>query len=83
MHEVAQSIATESRVVYVDNDRCKSGCVHACCLVPSSPSRPLRADARGAIALHEQSAADYARVFGTGHSETSTARSNLPTLTSW
>jgi S-adenosyl methyltransferase len=28
-HEVAQSIAPESRVVYTDNDRCKSGCVHA------------------------------------------------------
>jgi hypothetical protein len=29
VHEVAQSIAPESRVVYVDNDRFKSGCVHA------------------------------------------------------
>ena len=28
-HEVAQSIAPESRVVYVDNDRCNSGCTHA------------------------------------------------------
>jgi hypothetical protein len=25
-HEVAQRIAPESRIVYVDNDRCKSGC---------------------------------------------------------
>jgi S-adenosyl methyltransferase len=25
-HEVAQRVAPESRVVYVDNDRCKSGC---------------------------------------------------------
>jgi hypothetical protein len=29
-HEVAQRVAPECRVVYVDNDRCKSGCVHAC-----------------------------------------------------
>ncbi|HEY2508155.1 MAG TPA: SAM-dependent methyltransferase [Streptosporangiaceae bacterium] len=29
-HELAQAIAPESRVVYVDYDRCKSGCAHAC-----------------------------------------------------
>ncbi|ONH29213.1 SAM-dependent methyltransferase [Pseudofrankia asymbiotica] len=28
-HEVAQGIAPESRVVYVDNDRFKSGCTHS------------------------------------------------------
>jgi hypothetical protein len=28
-HEVAQSVAPESRIVYVDNDRSKSGCAHA------------------------------------------------------
>jgi hypothetical protein len=28
-HEVAQWVAPESRIVYVDNDRCKSGCAHA------------------------------------------------------
>jgi S-adenosyl methyltransferase len=28
-HEVAQRLAPDSRVVYVDNDRCKSGCAHA------------------------------------------------------
>jgi hypothetical protein len=27
-HEVAQGVAPESRIVYVDKDRCKSGCVH-------------------------------------------------------
>jgi hypothetical protein len=27
-HQVAQAAAPESRVVYVDNDRCKSGCAH-------------------------------------------------------
>jgi S-adenosyl methyltransferase len=27
-HQIAQAIAPESRVVYVDYDRCKSGCVH-------------------------------------------------------
>jgi hypothetical protein len=27
-HEVAQAIAPESRIVYVDNDRCKLGCAH-------------------------------------------------------
>jgi S-adenosyl methyltransferase len=29
-HEVAQRIAPTSRIVYVDNDHCKSGCAHAC-----------------------------------------------------
>lgn len=29
VHEVAQWAAPESRVLYVDNDRCKSSCVHA------------------------------------------------------
>jgi len=28
-HEVSQSVAPESNVVYVDNDRCKSGYAHA------------------------------------------------------
>ena len=28
-HEVAQAVAPDARVVYVDNDRCKSGCAHA------------------------------------------------------
>ena len=30
VHEVAQEIAPQARVVYVDNDRCKSGCAYAC-----------------------------------------------------
>ena len=29
-HEVAHSAAPSCRVVYVDYDRCKSGCAHAC-----------------------------------------------------
>jgi hypothetical protein len=29
VHEVAQGINPAARVVYVDNDRCKSGCSHA------------------------------------------------------
>jgi S-adenosyl methyltransferase len=29
VHEVAQSVAPDSRVVYVDNDHFKSGCGHA------------------------------------------------------
>jgi hypothetical protein len=28
VHEVAQSVTPEARVVHVDNDRCKSGCTH-------------------------------------------------------
>ena len=28
VHEVAQVAAPESRVVYLDNDHCKSGCAH-------------------------------------------------------
>ena len=28
-HQIAQEITPESRIVYVDNDRCKSGCAHA------------------------------------------------------
>ena len=27
-HEVAQRIAPDARIVYVDNDHCKSGCAH-------------------------------------------------------
>jgi hypothetical protein len=27
-HQIAQKVAPESRVVYVDYDRCKSGCAH-------------------------------------------------------
>jgi hypothetical protein len=43
-HEVAQSLAPPSRVVYVDNDRSKSGCAHD----PARLSRPsrVRASAR-------------------------------------
>jgi hypothetical protein len=29
-HQIAQTINRAARVVYVDNDRCKSGCAHAC-----------------------------------------------------
>jgi hypothetical protein len=28
LHEVVQQVAPQSRVVYVDNDHCKSGCAH-------------------------------------------------------
>jgi hypothetical protein len=52
-HEVAQAIAPESRVVYVDYDHSKSGCAHmnghraiVPLLRPIVPSRPLRADTR-------------------------------------
>ena len=41
MHVIAQAAAAGSRVVYVDNDRCKSGCAHA------TPRRQLR-EANGA-----------------------------------
>ena len=36
-HEVAQRVAPESRIVYVDNDRFKSGCAHANDLCPGCP----------------------------------------------
>jgi hypothetical protein len=29
VHEIAQEIAPDARIVYADNDRCKPGCVHA------------------------------------------------------
>jgi hypothetical protein len=29
VHEVAQDVVPSARVVYVDNDHCKSGCAHA------------------------------------------------------
>jgi hypothetical protein len=29
VHEIAQGIDPTARIVYVDNDRCKSGCTHA------------------------------------------------------
>jgi hypothetical protein len=37
-HEIAQAITPESRIVYVDNDRCKSGCAHGpvSCVTPRS-----------------------------------------------
>jgi hypothetical protein len=28
-HQIAQSVAPDARIVYVDNDRCKSGCAHS------------------------------------------------------
>ena len=28
-HQIAQEVAPESRIVYVDNDHFKSGCAHA------------------------------------------------------
>ena len=45
-HEVAQSAAPNCRVVYVDYDRCKSGCAHArlscsCCLKRTRESGPV------------------------------------------
>jgi hypothetical protein len=33
VHQVAQSAMPDSRVVYVDNDRCKSGCSHVTTVV--------------------------------------------------
>ena len=30
VQEVAQAVTPSARIVYVDNDRCKSGCAHAC-----------------------------------------------------
>jgi hypothetical protein len=38
-HEVAQAVAPDARVVYVDNDRCKSGYVHACWTVQGCEER--------------------------------------------
>jgi hypothetical protein len=35
-HEVAQRIAPDSRVVYVDNDHCKLGCAH---VIPGGAER--------------------------------------------
>lgn len=29
-HDIARHTEPDARVAYVDNDRCKSGCVHAC-----------------------------------------------------
>jgi hypothetical protein len=41
VHEVAQSVAPDSRVVYVDNGRCKPGCTHGAEALAISP-RSLR-----------------------------------------
>jgi hypothetical protein len=43
VHEAAQRIAPESRVVYVDNDRFKSGCTHVCEVGRAAWSGALRA----------------------------------------
>src|SRR6266705_3800604 len=34
-HEVAQRVAPDTHVVYVDNDRCKLGCVHGSGTLPT------------------------------------------------
>lgn len=39
LHEVAGQVAPDARVVYVDNDRCKSGCAH---IGMESPSPRVR-----------------------------------------
>ena len=41
VHEVAGEVAPGARVVYVDNDRCKSGCAHADAGATETASRPL------------------------------------------
>jgi hypothetical protein len=38
VHEVAQRIAAASRIVYVDYDRCESGCAHGVLLLCSGSS---------------------------------------------
>jgi hypothetical protein len=43
-YEIAQSAAPDARVVYVDNDRCKSGCTHAWWVLTT---RRERVSARG------------------------------------
>ena len=45
-HQVAQAIAPDARVVYVDNDHSKSGCAHSrlgcsCCLKRTRESGPV------------------------------------------
>ncbi len=40
VHQVAQDINLDALVVYVDNDRCKSTCVHAHVLSSSGRNRP-------------------------------------------
>jgi hypothetical protein len=43
VHQVAQQVTPDARVVYADNDRCKSGCAHAVWDVrPSERSRSRR-----------------------------------------
>jgi hypothetical protein len=61
-HEVAQSVAPESRIVYVDNDRFKSDCLHA--RLTCRTVRTL------ALALHHAQPAIHS-VWGTDPSETS------------
>jgi len=63
-HEVAQSIAPESRVVYVDND--PMVLCHACALLPSDPqgvTEYVNADLRDPAAILSQAAAvlDFTR----------------------
>jgi S-adenosyl methyltransferase len=49
-HQVAQAVAPDSRIVYVDNDRCKSGCAHTrlrsrwCVRQPSAVDRRSTTD---------------------------------------
>jgi hypothetical protein len=61
-HEIAQAIAPDSRIVYADNDRYKSGCAHACRTVRlpeanngvEAPRALRRARAAGTRRTHSQ-----------------------------
>jgi hypothetical protein len=45
-HEVAQAIAPQSKIVYVDNDRCKLGCSHARWAGQATPEANTEAEFR-------------------------------------
>jgi S-adenosyl methyltransferase len=49
-HQVAQA-AAQSRVVYVDNDRCKSGCAHTALFMLSEVNAGVRTRAMSTVAI--------------------------------
>jgi hypothetical protein len=51
VHEVAQRAAPESRVVYMDNDRCKSACARPTIQQSAAPQTYHPQPPRGYIAL--------------------------------
>jgi hypothetical protein len=67
-HEVAQRVAPDSKIVYVDHDRCKLGCVHAGRRGPPSAHRtcPVRSQLSGLVLVRQDRVDDRVPPSSTG-----------------